>query len=232
MHSSDLSANTPSLLEAQRLTPVAATQPRTTDAAAISTDEPGKECVTIDFEGVGNNSTIPEFDGITSPGWLGIIDADNGGSGNIAFEPSPSTIAYWLYGDTWRNINFAEPVSEVKFYYASYPAVNLEAFNAAGQWVASAVGPSNYNQGPGGDPTGTYNKWDPLSVSADGNIIKTVKVSGNVNQTGIDNLIVCRRSIRINSVEFTQAIQEWQTLEDLQADLTGDGEPPVPIVSW
>jgi TolB protein len=35
----------------------------------------------------------------------------------------------------------------------------------------------------------------------------------------------------IQSVEFTQAIQELQTLGELQSDLAGDGQPPVPIVA-
>ena len=36
---------------------------------------------------------------------------------------------------------------------------------------------------------------------------------------------------RIDSIEFTQAIQELQSLDELKADLAGDGEPPVPIVA-
>ena len=39
------------------------------------------------------------------------------------------------------------------------------------------------------------------------------------------------RSRLIHSVEFTQAIQVHQTLEDLQKDLAGDGTPPMPIVA-
>ena len=35
----------------------------------------------------------------------------------------------------------------------------------------------------------------------------------------------------VDGVEFTQAIQELQTVEELQADLAGDGKPPVPIVA-
>ena len=35
---------------------------------------------------------------------------------------------------------------------------------------------------------------------------------------------------KLNSVEFTQAIQKWQSLEDLKADLA-DGKPPVPMVA-
>jgi hypothetical protein len=35
----------------------------------------------------------------------------------------------------------------------------------------------------------------------------------------------------VHSVEFTQAIQVWQTLERLKADLNNDGLPPVPITA-
>ncbi len=198
---------------------------------ALVEDDPGKICTTIDFEGVGNLTSIPEFDGITSPGWLGIIDADAGGTGNIAFEPSPSTIAFWLEGDpTSRYINFAEPVSEISFFYASAVNIQLQAFDASGNTVATISGSANWNQGPGGDPNGTYNKWDLLTLQVDANEITSVKVYGNENQTGIDDLKVCK-SLKIHSVEFTQAIQEWQTLEDLQSDLSGDQTPPVPIVA-
>jgi uncharacterized repeat protein (TIGR03803 family) len=38
-------------------------------------------------------------------------------------------------------------------------------------------------------------------------------------------------SIQIAAVEFTQAIQQYQVLDDLLTSLTQDGEPPVPIIS-
>ena len=199
--------------------------------AAVYTDEPGTSCKTINFEGVGNLSPIPEFDGITSPGWLGIIDADAGGTGNIAFEPSPETIAFWLEGDpSARGIEFSEAVSEVTFQYASYVTVKLEAFDGDGKSLGTATGPANWNQGPGGDPEGTYNKWDPITLKADTNVIRSIKVIGNENNTGIDNLKVCTK-IGINSVEFTQAIQEYQTLEAFTGDIAADKTPPVPLIA-
>lgn len=198
-----------------------------------ATDDEGLVCTTIDFEGVGDLSPIPEFDGITSPGWLAVIDADAGGSGNFAFEPSPETIAFWLGGSTGtgsaRDIEFAEPVAKVEFFYASFVTVVLRAFDADGNQVDTASGAPNFNQGPGGDPSGSFNKWDPISVESDGNTIVKVTVSGAVNQTGIDDLKVCR-DLGIDTVEFTQAIQQLQDLEDLEAEIAGDGEPPVPIV--
>lgn len=192
----------------------------------------GKSCSTIDFEGIGDLAEIPEFDGITSPGWLAIIDADDGGSGNFAHEPSPSTIAFWLGEPVHgRDILFQRPVSDVSFYYVSAVEVSVEAFDADGNLLDSARGPANGNLGPGGDPEGYFNQWDPIGVEADGNLIMRLRISGNVDQTGIDDLTVCS-GIRIHSVEFTQAIQEWQGLEELQADLDKNGSPPIPIVAF
>ena len=62
---------------------------------ALAQAAQGEECSLITFEGLGNVAPIPTFDNISLPGWLAVIDADAGGSGNIANEPSPSTIAFW-----------------------------------------------------------------------------------------------------------------------------------------
>ena len=196
--------------------------------------EPGHTCSTIDFEGIGDLDPIPKFDGITSPDWLGIIDFDAGGTGNFAFEPSPSTVAFWLGGETGtgssRDILFEHPVSIVEFFYASAVTTNLDAFDVNGNLVATTSGPPNWNQGDGGDPNGGFNQWEPLRLEANTNEIVKITVLGAVNQTGIDNLKVCQK-IGIHSIEFTQAIQEWQTLEDLKADLADNSEPPIPIVA-
>lgn len=194
--------------------------------------EDGVVCTVIDFEGVGDQSPIPEFDGISSPNWLGIIDADSGGSGNIAFEPSPQTVAFWLGGPdgtgSSRDVVFSEPAAVVEFFYASTVTVFLEAFDARGSRVASVAGGVNVGLGGSGDPTGQYNRWDRLRLDASDNRIVRIRVSGAVNRTAIDNLKVCRRA-GVDTVEFTQAIQEIQDLDDLKADLR-DGEPPVPLV--
>ena len=224
LHRSEPGPRATSLPQSRRTQIAAQTTPKTT------TTENGLSCTTITFEGVGNTSGIPDFDGISSPGWLGLIDEDAGGSGNFAFEPSPQTIAFWLGGAAGsRDIVFQKPVSKVEFFYSSFVTVRLEALDSAGNIIASAVGGANHGQGPGGDPTGTFNKWDPLRVEIAENKIVRVRVSGNVNQTGIDNLKVCR-AVGIHSVEITQAIQEWQELSELKTDLQGDREPPVPIV--
>lgn len=62
--------------------------------------EGNKDFAKITFEGAGNSNAIPQIDvgftKVSSPGWLSLVDADAGGSGNFANEPSPSTIAFWL----------------------------------------------------------------------------------------------------------------------------------------
>lgn len=198
-----------------------------------TTTEDGLVCTTVDFEGIGNLNPVPPFDGIESPDWLAIIDADAGGSGNFAHEPSPSTIAFWLGGPdgtgSSRDIVFAEPAAVVEFRYASSVTTRLVAFDAQGRQIDTVNGPPNFNQGRGGDPTGQYNRWDLLRLEVDSSRITRVTVTGAINQTGIDDLKVCRRN-GIDTVEFTQAIQEIQDLDELKADLAGDGEPPVPLV--
>lgn len=208
-----------------------ASQIDSTHSAHLKTSsETGKICKEIDFEGVGDKSPIPVFDGIASPGWLGIIDEDAGGSGNFANEPSASTIAFWLEGDpASRFIVFEEPVAEISFLYASMVEIKLDAFDSNGNVIVTVTGNENFDRSTG-DPTGQYNQWDPLTLSVEGNSIERVQVFGNENHTGIDNLRVCT-TIGIESVEFTQAIQEIQTIEELQASLNTDNEPPVPIVA-
>ena len=195
-----------------------------------TTIENGRQCSLITFEGVGNLAPIPAFDGIQSPGWLGIIDADAGGTGNFAQEPSPQTIAFWLGGNaSSRDIVLTNKASKVEFYFSSAVQIRMEALDDTGAVLASAVGAANYRTGSG-DPTGDFNRWDPLSVSTEGNRIKTVRVTGNTNQTGIDNLKVCT-AIGIAGVEATQAIQQLQTLDALKNSLQATREPPVPLVA-
>ena len=206
----------------------AAVSGRVAPAAPII--ENGRQCTTIDFEGVGDLAQIPVFDGITSPGWLGIIDADSGGSGNFAQEPSPQTIAFWLGGNPGsRDIVMTNPASKIDFFYSSFVSVTMQALDEKGNLLATAVGGPNFRGGVG-DPTGDFNRWDPLSVESSGNKIKIVRVSGNTNQTGIDNLKVCT-TIGIAAAEMTQAIQQYQDLKDLKVSLQSSREPPVPIVA-
>jgi hypothetical protein len=192
----------------------------------IKTTENGLECITITFEGLGNQAPVPAIQGINSPGWLSLIDADVGGTGNFANEPSPQTIMFWLGSNP--SIVLDQPASKVEFYYSTAVTLSVTAYDDKNNVIAQLVRPANYSGGPG-DPTGDYSNWSPLSIQVPGKKIKRLNVIGGPNYTGFDNLKVCR-SVSIDSVELTQAIQQWQKLDDLKTDLQ-DREPPVPIIA-
>lgn len=148
--------------------------------------------------GIHGGGEIPGSN-MAFPGWLTIIDSDAGGTGNFANEPSPETIAFFcgnLAGcpagsALTQSILFTNPVSEVSLYYASFPAVSIEAYDATNTLVDSEFAPGNWNSGRGGDPTGFFDQWDPVTVSAAGDTIVKVTVAGNTNQTGIDSVENC-----------------------------------------
>lgn len=180
------------------------------------------------FEGVGHLAAIPVFGGISSPGWQGLFDQDAGGTGNFAQEPSPQTSPSAGRHPGSRDIVVTSKASKVAFYCASFASATMRAGRGR-QCAATSTGGPNY-RGDRGDPNGDFNKWDPLSVEADGNKITTVRVTGNTNQTGIDNLKVCS-TIGVEAVETTQAIRQYQDLAALKASLGAGREPPVPVVA-
>ena len=185
----------------------------------------GRSCTVVTFEGLGDIQPIPTFEGITSPNWLSLIEGSVGGSGNFSNEPSWFTTAFWLDPSPSQDILFAKPMSNVSFYYASLPGLGLTAYDAGNNVVAFASGAPNYDY-----DNNTYNQFWPIGVDAGSNKITKIRISGGVNRTGIDDFKVCR-VIAIESVEVTQAIQQWQTLSDLKTSLSSTQEPPVPIIS-
>lgn len=158
----------------------------------------GVETVKITFEGLAHRSDVPTIAGAGFEGWIAGIDADEpGGSLNIANEPSPSTVIFWLategLPDDFREIVFDEPITSVTAFYASFPDVTFQAFDASGNLIDEVVGPGNWNQGPGGDPTGLFNLWEPLTVSATAaNGIRKVRFVGAQNQAGLDDFTFTR----------------------------------------
>ncbi|GAB4222871.1 MAG: hypothetical protein Kow0062_21730 [Acidobacteriota bacterium] len=91
-----------------------------------------------------------------------------------------------------------------------------------------------------GSVSGSSNLWDIhnysiTSVMGDRRGRRSVRLSGQAPR--FDGLALVLALVEtevqsgIDSVEFTQAIQEWQTLGDLKAGLDPDREPPVPLVA-
>ncbi|MEM8713555.1 MAG: hypothetical protein AAGG01_21640, partial [Planctomycetota bacterium] len=170
------------------------------------------DCTLIDFEGIANLDPVGIIAGPVDvtfgPSWLGLIDSDAGGSGNIANEPSPDTIAF--FSASLEPIDFSQPVSFVEVSYVASAVslpVTLTAWDGpsgTGNIIATAAGTTlgNSNDGAacGGDPGGAFCLFDTMGVSADG--ILSVTIEGAVaDQFGFDNMTFCIDSVGVNFCE-------------------------------
>jgi hypothetical protein len=177
----------------------------TAEQFAPLADPTGTRCNTLTFEGLANDAPIPPVIGVASPTWHALIDMDAGGTGNVAFEPSASTIAYWTGTETARDLVFDPPVHSVRVSYTAMIPVTLTAYDAQNVILATANGAANvFTILPpiNGDPNGAYNAWTPLEVSAAGNRIRRVTVSAADQRFAIDDLRWCR-ALQIESVDWT-----------------------------
>lgn len=158
-------------------------------------------CHTVTFEGIGDFAPVGTVVGTPTltfgSSWLGIIDSDAGGSGNFANEPSPSTTAFFL--DT-EDILIGLDVGSrtVEFFYSASAAslpVTLEAFDSEGSLIGSAEGNTVGSDIDGadcvGDPTGQLCLWDSINLASTGDDIRSIRITGAVNQFVIDDLEVC-----------------------------------------
>lgn len=147
--------------------------------------------------------------GVELRDWLTVIDQGAGGSGDFANEPSPSTIGFWrldggcmgrpkdedgLVIDSCareREIRFNPAVSKLSLYYTSAFQVTLTAF-AGEVEVGTVTGAPNLGMGSNATDAGSYNLFTPLELSTATDVITSVRMTGYVNATGIDNLTVVR----------------------------------------
>jgi hypothetical protein len=198
-------------------------KPRTSS----STTAPGI-CKTYTYEGLPDRTQIPVFDGISAAGWVAGISDAAGGTAQFINAPSGITVAVFLYGGT-DAINFTAPVQSVQFYYATGFPTTVTAYDIDNNVLATETLPSNWDGNPNG-----YEDWtqiQPLQVT--GNQISTVTIQSEAtlkNFFGLDNLTVCG-AFTIDSIEMTQAIQQFQTVQTLENELATTNEPPVPIIA-
>jgi hypothetical protein len=174
----------------------------TPQAPSITVIDRDADCTLIDFEGIGNNLPVGVYAGPVTvtfgTSWLGLVDADDGGDGNFANEPSSNTIAYFL--DTSdMGISLSPSVQYLEFWYtasASSLPVTVTAYDSAGNVVDSAtgntVGTSTDGADCAGDPTGVFCLFDVISLTADANNIAYIEILGATsNQFGFDNFFFC-----------------------------------------
>ena len=159
---------------------------------------------TLTFEGAGDEAQLLNFynggtDSLGNSGTnyqvgfganaLSLIDADAGGTGNFANEPTPNTVLFFLTGSAV--LNYAPGFTTgFSFYYTSAfsAVVNVyDGLDATGNLLASIDLGANYNTNCTGDPSGNFCHWDIASAAFAGTAY-SVDFGGTVNQVGYDNI--------------------------------------------
>jgi len=161
--------------------------------------------ITLTFEGVGDQAAVNDFynggtDSMGNSGTnygvsfsntsLGIIDADAGGTGNIANEPSPNTVLFFLDSSS-ATLNYAAGFTTgFSFYYTSSTAATVNVWsglNATGDLLGQITVAAQFSDGCTGDPTGSFCNWTAAGVSFMG-IARSIDFGGTANQTAYDNI--------------------------------------------
>jgi PEP-CTERM motif-containing protein len=161
---------------------------------------------TLTFEGVGDEASVNDFynggtDSYGNSGTnyginfssvsLGLIDSDAGGLGNIANEPSESTVLFFLDGSA-ATMNVAAGFDTgFSFFYSANSTgfVNVyDGLNGTGNLLATLSLSLNFNNDScTGDPFGDYCHWDPIGVNFAGTA-KSVDFGGSANFIVFDNI--------------------------------------------
>ena len=160
----------------------------------------------LDFEGLGDLERILNFYdggfggfgsgpgpayGISfGPDALALIDADAGGSGNFANEPSANTIAFFLTGPgVVMNVNNGFTTG-FSFFYTSARVGTVTVYdgpNGTGNVLATVPVEKQFNTCGAPDPTGAFSCWTPVGVTFSGTAF-SVNFGGVWNQTGFDDI--------------------------------------------
>lgn len=156
--------------------------------------------IVLDFEGVGNFASVGNFyngGGGTdynidfSANSLGIIDSDAGGGGNIANEPSPDTVVFFLSGGAaTMNVNDGFTTG-FSFFYTSSTIASVtvwDGLNGTGNILATLNLTANAFGCPG-DPFGAFACWSPVGVSFAGTAF-SVDFGGTADQVAFDNITI------------------------------------------
>ena len=168
-------------------------------AALAAITLPASAVIVLDFEGIPNQSPVgnyynggggPNYGISFSNATLALVDADNGGNGNFANEPSPNTIMFFLDANN-AVLNYAAGFTTgFSFFYTSSTAATVNVYdglNATGNLLGSISLTAQFTDNCTGDPTGTFCNWTPIGVAFAGTA-KSIDFGGTANQTGFDNI--------------------------------------------
>jgi hypothetical protein len=155
--------------------------------------------IVLDFEGIPDSTAVGDFyngGGGTNHGiqfsqaTLALVDADAGGVGNFANEPSPNTIMFFLNANN-AILNFAAGFDTgFSFFYTSSTAASVAVYDAL-DGTGNVLGMLNllaqHTQNCTGDPSGTFCNWSAIGVNFSG-IARSIDFGGTANQTGFDDI--------------------------------------------
>ena len=156
--------------------------------------------ITLTFEGIGDLQAVGNYYnggagtnyGVSFSGpTLALIDADAGGSGNFANEPTKDTIMFFLQSNN-AILDFAAGFTTgFSFFYTSSTAATINVWSGVGA-TGSILGSINLAaqhtaNNCTGDPSGTFCNWDPIGVTFAGTA-RSIDFGGTANQTGYDNI--------------------------------------------
>lgn len=150
--------------------------------------------IVLDFEGVGDLNPVGNFYaglGVEfSPATLAIVDADAGGTGNFANEPSADTIMFFLDANN-AILNYAAGFTTgFSFFYTSSLAASVNVYddiNGMGNLLGSLNLVAQNTQNCSGDPSGTFCNWSAIGVDFAG-VAKSINFGGTANQVGFDDI--------------------------------------------
>lgn len=147
----------------------------------------------ITFEGPANNTPVGSFYAPVatfSPGAIALVDADAGGGGNFANEPSPNTIMYGPSGPVTMDVPWG--FRTISFYYTNRGVIGSISLFAGAGGTGMALGSYNLFVTPlgSGDPNGgTFGNWFFTSITGPLEAQSAV-FTGSAGVIGYDNIYV------------------------------------------
>ncbi len=149
--------------------------------------------VVLDFEGVGNYNPVGNYyapDYIFSDTTLALVDADDGGDGNFANEPSSNTIMFFLdSNDSILDVTNGFTTG-FSFFYSSSTAASVTVYDGlggTGNVLATLQLDAQFSDNCSGDPTGAFCNWTAVGVNFAGTAY-SIDFGGTANQTGFDDI--------------------------------------------
>jgi hypothetical protein len=162
-------------------------------ASALAFSTPAMAADVLDFEGVGDYNPVGDYyapNYTFSPATLALVDADSGGGGNFANEPSPNTVMFFLDANNAILNAVNGFTTGFSFFYTSSTAATINVYdglNATGNILASLDLVAQHTSNCTGDPSGTFCNWSAIGVEFAGTAY-SIDFGGTANQTAYDNI--------------------------------------------